>query len=202
MPSYDYLSMELKRGRSAWRGFAADAPAAADAIAGEGGALVGVFSPQLGFASDEAVALVSWPGAPGAIDAMVGSDQVVGHRRELLTPTARPMGAAALRTGGIYVHRWFTIDAESVDAFVDISARAWVGFEAAYDVKIFGLSTAALTDDDRAAGQARLLLLTWYASHGVWETSREQTVDPDGLFTKRHEMTRSTVGRSSLALAI
>ena len=56
--------------------------------------------------------------------------------------------------------------------------------------------------EDRAAGQARLLLMTWYASHGVWETSREQTVDPDGLFTKRHEMTRSTVGRSSLRVAL
>jgi hypothetical protein len=202
MAIHDYLTLELKRGRPAWRAFAADSAAAADAIESEGGALIGVFSPQLGFASNEAVALVRWPAAAGSVAGIARSGQVVGHRRDVLTPTARPLDGAALRAGGIYVHRWFTIDGDSVDAFVDISARAWVGFEDAYEAEVHGLFAAALTDDDRAAGQARLLLLTWYASHGVWEASREQTVDPDGLFIKRHEMTRSTVGRSSLALAI
>jgi hypothetical protein len=198
MVSYDYLTLTLKRGRPAWRAFAGDVAAAARAIEGDGGDLVGVFSPQLGFASNEAVALLRWPATPGAVDSIVGSAEVVGYRREGLTPTARPVEGAALRSGGIHVHRWFTIDGDGVDAFVEISARAWVGFEAAYDAEIFGLFAAAPTDDDGAAGQARLLLLTWYASHGVWETSREQTVDPDGLFVKRHAMTRSTVGRSSL----
>ena len=160
--------------------------------------MVGVFSPQLGLASNEAVALIRWCEAKGSTAAIGGGGEIVGRRHESLAPTARPVDGARIRRGGIYVHRWFTIDGDGVDAFVDISARAWVGFEAAYDVSIFGLFTAAVTDEDRAAGQARLLLLTWYASHGVWETSREQTIDPDGLFTKRHEMTRTTVGRSSL----
>ena len=43
-----------------------------------------------------------------------------------------------------------------------------------------------------------LLLLTYYASHGEWEASRDQTRDPNGLFAQRHELTRSTIGRSSL----
>jgi hypothetical protein len=82
--------------------------------------------------------------------------------------------------------------------FVDLSGRAWGGFEGAYDTEVFGLFTAEPTPNDHDNGQARLLLLTWYASHGVWEASREQPSDPRSLFAQRHELTRSTIGRSSL----
>jgi len=46
------------------------------------------------------------------------------------------------------------------------------------------------------------LLLTYYASHGVWEESRHQTRDPNGLFAQRHALTRSTIGRSSLLVPL
>ena len=200
--AYEYLTLTLDRGRAAWRAFARDAGVAARDLGASGGEVVGLFSPQLGFASNEATAVIRWAGEAGPLAQISGSSAVMAFHRETLTPTARPADDRMLRAGGIYVHRWFTIDGDAADAFVEISAKAWVGFEAAYDAEIFGLFNAAATDDDRKSGQARLLLLTWYASHGVWETSREQTVDPGGLFTKRHEMTRSTVGRSSLRVAL
>jgi hypothetical protein len=96
------------------------------------------------------------------------------------------------------VHRWFSVDADSVADFISLSNRAWENFESSYQTEIFGLFTAERTARDVQAGAGRLLLLTYYASHGVWEQSRDQTRDPNGLFAQRHALTRSTIGRSSI----
>ena len=59
---------------------------------------------------------------------------------------------------------------------------------------------AAACAADLREGAGRLLLLTYYASHAVWENSREQTNDPAGPFVQRHALTRTTTGRSSRLL--
>jgi hypothetical protein len=191
---YDYLSVTLERGRQAWAAFAAHMRE----VAGDGEVL-GVFQGQLGFASNEAIVLLRGANADyrHALDKAPG---VVGVHSETLTPTVRPAEDAVLKQGGIYVHRWFTVDAGSVDDFVALSNKAWENFEGSYDTEIFGLFTAARSEQDARDGTGRLLLLTWYASHGVWEASRDQTRDPQGLFVKRHALTRSTIGRSTLLL--
>jgi hypothetical protein len=201
MPAaYDYLTFTLGRGRAAWQAFAAELKGEAAAeIARAGGDLVGLFAPQLGFGSDEAAVLVRWPtGDRGSTDALTDADGVVASHVDSLAPTLRPREGQALRDGGIYVHRWFVVDGGRETDFVDLSGRAWGGFEGAYATEIFGLFTAAPTADDVAKRQGRLLLLTWYANHGVWEASRKQAADPESLFAKRHMLTRSTIGRSSL----
>jgi len=119
---------------------------------------------------------------------------------EMLVPTVRPEDKDVLKTGGIYVHRWFTVAADQVDDFVALSNRAWTNFEGSYKTQIFGLFTAERTAQDLREGSGRLLLLTHYASHGVWEDSRDQTRDPNGLFAQRHALTRSTIGRSSILI--
>jgi hypothetical protein len=153
----------------------------------------------LGFASNEAVVLLRSP-APlrdrlRELDAAPG---VVTMHPELLTPTVRPPDKAVLKQGGIYVHRWFSVDADSVADFISLSNRAWERFEGSYETEIFGLFTAERTMRDVREGTGRLLLLTYYAGHGVWEQSRDQTRDPGGLFAQRHALTRSTIGRSSI----
>jgi hypothetical protein len=200
--AYDYLTMALGRGRAAWQAFATYANGPGDeAVARVGGEFVGLFAPQLGFASNEAAVLVRWPiGERGPTSALAGANGVVGCHVDALTPTLRPRVGQELRSGGIYVHRWFVVDGERVADFVELSGQAWGGFEGAYDTEIFGLFTATPTPEDEAKGQGRLLLLTWYASHGVWEASREQAADPQSLFARRHELTRSTIGRSSLLI--
>jgi hypothetical protein len=161
-----------------------------------------LFAPQLGFASNEAAVLVRWPtGERGSTAAITGIRGVVASVCDPLAPTLRPLEGQGLRDGGIYVHRWFAVDGERLPEFVDISGQAWGSFEGAYDAEIFGLFAAAPTEEDVTSGQRRLLLLTWYASHGVWEASREQAADPQSLFAKRHALTRWTVGRSSLRVA-
>ncbi len=203
MPAhYDYLSFTLERGRPAWAAFAAHIQTvAAPAIASAGGEMLGLFQGQLGFASNEAVVLLRWPSA--ARDRLRELDQapgVVTMHPEMLTPTVRPADTALPKRGGIVVHRWFTVDADNVADFVELSNRAWVNFEGSYETEIFGLFTAERTAEDVRQGAGRLLLLTYYASHGVWETSRDQTRDPQGLFVKRHALTRSTIGRSAILL--
>ncbi|MGZ5935840.1 MAG: hypothetical protein ACXWLK_00435 [Rhizomicrobium sp.] len=201
MPAhYDYLSFTLERGRPAWVAFCDHVrDVAAPAIREAGGEMLGLFQGQLGFSSTEAVVLLRWPTAQRdrlrEIDRAPG---VVTMHPEMLTPTVRPHDKAVLKKGGIYVHRWFTVDADSVADFVSLSNRAWANFEGSYQTEIFGLFTAERTLQDVRDGTGRLLLLTYYASHGVWEDSRDQTRDPNGLFVQRHALTRSTIGRSSL----
>ena len=205
MPAhYDYLTFTLARGAKAWADFAAHVRSvAAPAIERAGGEVVGLFQGQLGFASNEAVMLLRWPTAQRdrlrELDVAPG---VVAMHPQKLTPTLRPADDAVLKRGGIYVHRWFTVDSDNAADFVALSGRAWAAFEGNYDTEIFGLFGAETTAEDLRTNAGRLLLLTHYASHAVWEGSREQTRDPQGAFAKRHELTRSTIGRSALVLSL
>jgi hypothetical protein len=203
MPAhYDYLTFTLARGRPAWAAFTAHVQdIAAPAIAAAGGVLLGLFQGQLGFASDEAVVLLRWPTAQhDRLREFERTPGTVSLHPETLAPTVRPADGATLKPGGIYVHRWFTVDADSVADFIALSNRAWENFEGSYETQIYGLFTAEASAADLRDGARRLLLLTYYASHGVWENSRDQTRDPQGLFVKRHALTRSTIGRSSISI--
>jgi hypothetical protein len=199
---YDYLTVTLERGQPAWIAFVAHMrDVAAPAIAAVQGQVLGVFQGQLGFASNEAIVLLRSTAPTG--DRPLEFDRAPGvanMHRELLTPTVRPSDTATLKRGGIYVHRWFSVDAASVADFISLSNRAWEKFEGSYETEIFGLFTAERSARDVQEGAGRLLLLTCYGSHGVWEQSREQTRDPGDLFVQRHALTRSTIGRSSILI--
>ncbi|HLZ85235.1 MAG TPA: hypothetical protein VKQ54_16850 [Caulobacteraceae bacterium] len=76
--AYDYLTFTLGRGRAAWQAFATSVNGPAnEGVVRVGGELVGLFAPQLGFASDTAAVLVRWPvGERGSIVALTGADGV------------------------------------------------------------------------------------------------------------------------------
>jgi hypothetical protein len=198
--SYDYLAYELDRGREAWAEFSAHVRGAG-ALAGEEVELVGLFAPQLGFASNEAIVLIRSREPRELPPALASAPSAVRLTRDRLTPTVRPEDHQLLKQGGIYVHRWFTIDGDRIADFVDLSNRAWGGFEGTYRTEIFGLFIAEPNKTDLADGAARMLLLTWYADHAVWEASREQARDAASLFAQRHKLTRTTIGKSSLLVA-
>ena len=201
---YDYLTFTLARGQKAWTAFADHVRATVvPAVASVGGEVLGLFQGQLGFASNEAVVFLRF--ASAARDRLRELDRapsVISMHPDVLTPTVRPKDDAVLTPGGIYVHRWFSVDADAVADFVSLSNRAWTNFEGSYATEIFGLFTAERTAQDIRDRSGRLLLLTYYASHGVWEESRGQTRDPNGLFAQRHALTRSTIGRSSLLIPL
>ncbi|PZQ60307.1 MAG: hypothetical protein DI570_14410, partial [Phenylobacterium zucineum] len=113
-------------------------------------------------------------------------------------PTARPSPTDHPKPGGIHVHRWFVIDTAALDEFVRLSTEGWKDFEARFDTNILGLFTAAQTEAERAAGRTRLLLITRYADHGVWETSRDPSTAAMAAFMRRQKLTRDTWAASTL----
>ena len=50
-----------------------------------------------------------------------------------MTPTLRPVDAQPPERQGNYAFRWFVTPEEGWPEFLDLCARAWPGFEAAYD---------------------------------------------------------------------
>ena len=192
---FSYSLVRLKSGRDAFVRLV-------NGLDSLGDSLYGVFQPQLGFASNEAVVIAS----DSEVEKLLGGlEDVASVETDSLTPTLRPVDASSLYregwpSGGIYVHRWFVVEADGVDEFVALSGEAWESFEVHFDAQIAGLFRAERSSADKVAGVERLLLLTRYGSHGVWEDSRNEAADPDAWkrFLRRHALTRETTGRSSL----
>jgi hypothetical protein len=162
--------------------------------------LLGQFAPQLGFASDQSCLLLRLTNKAEehALNLEAAARSVAASP---LQATVRPSSRDRLIPGGIHVLRWFEIDAQSVDEFITLSHTAWPDFEGKFDAKIFGLFTAERTARDIENGAVRLLLVTRYRDHGVWETSRDPSTKAMELFRKRHALTRSTRAASFLLVA-
>ncbi|WP_374470956.1 hypothetical protein [Phenylobacterium sp.] len=191
-PAFDYLFL---RGE-------ADAEGVAQGLASAGATIVGRFTPQLGWASDEAALLIGWPG--GASPAVEQRRAAwAGERLEhhALTPTARPTHLAPATPGGIYVHRWFTVLPDAVDEFVALSVEGWRDFETRFEASIHGLFLASSQAAGAPAGARNLLLLTRYASHQVWEASRDPTTAAMAAFRRRRALTLRTWAASTLLAA-
>jgi hypothetical protein len=196
------LDLPTAPGRSAARALAAQPNLAG--LAAAGGELLGVFAPQLGWRAGQAAVLLRWrPDAQGrdrtleALSTRAGATAVLHER---LAPTIRPAPTDRPPAGGIYVHRWFTVRSEATEEFLALSAEGWRDFERRFDARIFGLFTAARTAQDTAAGVTRLLLLTRYRDHGVWEVSRDPTTEAMAAFARRRELTRDSWAASTLLI--
>lgn len=197
---YDYVFATLAPGRASHDAWAARLQG--QDIADAGGEVLGQFFPQLGWASDEAAVLLRWTQDSAARERILTS--IAGDApariawRHALTPTLRPASdGARLKPGGIYVHRWFHVASAQVEEFVSLSGAAWPDFEARFDANIFGLFA---TPSD-VEGETSLLLITRYASHGVWEDSRDPTTEAMQLFARRQALTRRTQAASTLLRA-
>lgn len=200
--AYDYLFLELGSGAARGPFVEALKTLARPRLEAAGGEVVGLFNPQLGWSSTEAAVLVRWRASGGdraaALASITGAPQVTASRADRLTPTQRPALTDKPAAGGIYVHRWFEVPSASVAEFVTLSGEGWRDFEARFATKIFGLFTAARSAEDERRGLTRLLLITRYASHGVWEESRDPTTEAMATFRRRQQLTRSSKAGSSL----
>lgn len=158
-------------------------------------------SPGLGFRSDEAVLMTTWPddAAAGAAVELIKACPLI---RELdgtpLHATARPTSTEHRTGSGVWVFRHFALPSDQVDRFIGLSAEAWASFESSFDAEIEGLFRAP----DPAAGSGALLLLTRYADLATWEASRKQTQDPNAWhhFGERQSLTEWTQGRSAVLI--
>jgi hypothetical protein len=195
--AYDYLFLTLARAPNLHPALAQKLAAAAPALQAAGGELVGQWAPQLGWANDEAAVLVRWSGERGDLGRIAAAEGVSEAKIDHLTPTIRPGDADRPGAGGIYVHRWFEIEAGAEAEFVQLSSQGWAHFESLFDAKIFGLFRADLSPTDRARGTARLVLVTRYGDHGVWEASRDPSTEAMQIFLRRQQLTRRSWAAST-----
>jgi hypothetical protein len=189
---FDYFELHLGRERTAQQALAAQ-------VRGQfGEAVVAVFAPLLGFASNQALVLAQSLDDGGAVLQAPG---VVAGERHRLSTTLRPSAGATPPPGGIYVHNWFTVDGDALDEFVKLSGEAWPDFEHRFEARIFGLFAAEPTAEDAAQGARRLLLMTRYRDLGEWQTSRDPTTAAMQVFLRRRELTRVSLARACVLMA-
>jgi hypothetical protein len=203
MADYDYLLLSLDKGPAARSRFV---EAVATTELALGAKALGLFTPQLGWEASQAALLIrrgsDVVGQAQAIAALSRTTEVLACEPHLLRPTVRPLEGAELAPGGIYVHRWFEVDAGSFDAFVELSGSAWPDFEARFDARIFGLFEDVPPTTALAEGRRRLLLITRYGDHGVWEASRDPTTEAMQTFARRAALTLRTQAASTLLTAL
>lgn len=205
---YDYLFLDLDdaKGSSPARGYAEVVKARKPMIQAAGGEVLGLFTPQIGWVARQAALLVRWTpdakGREGEIRALMRHKSVRLAQRGRLAATTRPGTTDTPAPGGIFVHRWFVVGLDDVPEFLRLSSEGWADFERRFDTRIFGLFTAERSDLDRSKRQTRLLLITRYRDHGVWEASRDPSTDAMKAFRRRGELTRDTWNASSLLMPI
>ena len=177
----------------------------ADRARGSGGAPFGCWRSLvgLGLSRDEGIALTAWPDEDAARAAATPAfDGLTGADRHLLEATVRPTGDDPPAYEGVYVFRWFDIEAADWEAFRDISDAAWPNMEAVFDVNICGFWRSLETKEPAA----KVLLLTRYADLSVWEASRwwnnpaAEAEASMSRFKKRNEMIGATVAYPSLPI--
>ncbi|HZC15599.1 MAG TPA: hypothetical protein VE309_02455 [Caulobacteraceae bacterium] len=199
MAVFDYLTLTLARGPAARAGFV---KAIAASGLSDGGKAVGLFTPQLGWEAARAALLVERGGdrvgAAEALKALSRAPEVKSCAFHELAATIRPGPGAALKAGGVYVHRWFEVETAAFDEFIALSAEAWPDFESRFDARIFGLFDLTSGRAGDPPGRRHLLLVTRYASHGVWEDSRDPSTAAMQTFARRAMLTLSTTGASTL----
>jgi hypothetical protein len=153
-------------------------------LARSGGALYGLWRSQIGRPRDEVTAMTVWS-APVSVAqaeaALVGTTaDLQAVASQAMTPTLRPVDAQPPERQGNYAFRWFVTPEEGWPEFLDLCARAWPGFEAAYDSSGHGLwrctgdSTGGESNEatGAAAGSVRSLLLTRRPNLAMWERSK------------------------------
>jgi hypothetical protein len=164
---------ELRTAPNAWQAVADRQKAAAAASPGaQGGALFGVWLPQIGPSINTVVVASTWAGEPPAPTGagLAASDPAVaGERSRVFDPLARGAAPPSPARGGIHTHRWFVLRDGDVARLVALTLPAWEAMEADSAARIEGLWRCRDLD---AGGVATLLMLVWYPGLAEWEATR------------------------------
>ena len=146
--------------------------------------LYGVFQGLFGLASNELYLVVSSEFAinNAQLDPGCGFQLMESHG---LVPTKRPIDHRQRTREGIYVFRWFDVMNRDVEEIAELSAKAWVTFEAGFDTEIQCL----FAEQERGLEQGKMLLLTWYQNLSVWQESRNPSDEARENFMRRHQLT-------------
>jgi hypothetical protein len=191
-----------------WQAVAETLAARREVLAAAGGGLYGLWRSQIGRPRDEVTAITAWtvPMDAAGAEALLleGACGVQGAARLAMAPTLWPTATQPPIRQGNYAFRWFvTPEADWVE-FLDLCARAWPGFEAAYDSQVIGLwrCIGEPADEDAGfgpcgTGHIRSLLLTRRPDLAMWERSKlpqgkAETAVRDAL-SRRYDLCTWTV---------
>jgi hypothetical protein len=162
---------ELRTAPNAWQAVADRQKAAVAALAAQGGALFGVWLPQIGRSINTVVVASTWEGEPPASAGagLAASDpEVVGQRSRVFDLLARGHAPPSLARGGIHTHRWFVLREGDVARLVALTLPAWDAMDADSAARIEGLWRCREVE---AGGVVTLLMLVWYPDLAEWEAT-------------------------------
>ena len=151
----------------------------------------GVWEGIFGVASNELLIVAAASGdrtQPAFTAALGGGLEVLDSL--LLNATARPEGLTPCEKPGLYVFRFFDVQAQDVQEIARLSAVAWETFEdtADYQAEPQGLFAEA----EKQMGPGKMLLVTWYDGLDSWQASRQPAPEAMENFRRRRELTRGT----------
>lgn len=163
--------------------------------------VLGRFMGLFGISNQELFVLLSQPVSERVTDQV--TEQMTEQLRALLPAgveivdslwldaTVRPTHDAPFTRAGVYVFRFFEVNASDCDEVVSLSSKAWQTFENSdsYTSEPMGLFRFA----DPSASQGRMLLVTWYDTMTSWERSRAPHPDATANFRRRASLSRSIV---------
>lgn len=174
-------------------------------LAEGGGAVYGVWAGEVGFYSDEGAIMTALNRGVDHDDfasAPMGAEEIDGvlhSQTQRLVATVRPADSSLPSEDGLYVHRWFEIDASDWEEFLDLSNTAWPSMEAAFPgVRIVGFWKSLQPEAD----EARILLITRYEDLAQWEKSRyyggepvKEAKEAFDRFARRARLTKRSIAR-------
>ncbi len=185
MTAATYIHHRISAAPRRWQDVAEALAQRGPMLARSGGALYGLWRSQIGRPRDEVTAMTAWAAPVHAAEAeaaLIGTTaDVQAVTSQAMTPTLRPADTRPPTRQGNYAFRWFVTPEEDWPEFLDLCARAWPGFEAAYDSQVIGLwrcsgdRTRSESDDATgplAPGSIRSLLLTRRPNLAMWERSK------------------------------
>ena len=166
---------------------------------GNGGRLYGIWRSQIGRPRDELTLITAWNDPDTGHEAMTSLldafDAVGFHTASTMRPTLRPADDTPPARQGNYAFRHFETPREHFPEFLDLCARAWPGFEAAYDSQVVGLWRFDERDPDPET--VRSLLVTRRPDLAAWERSKrpegEAETEVRRLLSRRYDLCTSTV---------
>jgi len=139
---------------------------------------VGIFRGLFGLASNE-IYLLTYSQTNQYNSDFIVNDAVILNRLQLL-PSIRPVQHTPLVTPGIYVFRFWQLDAQHIPELIRLSENAWRTFEQGFESEVFGLFT-----EDTCHASRQGLLLTWYRDLSVWQSSRTPDANARENFRQR-----------------
>ena len=208
-----YIHHRITAAPRRWQAVAEALAQRHEALAGTGGALYGAWRSQIGRPRDEVAAITCWSRPTSAAEAeaalLGGIADVAAATSQAMVPTLRPGDSAPPTRQGNYAFRWFLTPEENWAEFLDLCARAWPGFESAYDSQVVGLwrcvdGVAEEASGPVAPGSIRSLLLTRRPDLAMWERSKlpqgaAETAVRDAL-SRRYDLCSWTVVHTTTLL--